>query len=212
MIKGAINMLVENYCSPKLWENTFQKKFSNFCKKSSIMLSMVIEIKDGRKGVTVTHVNTDSDYFFPFNYKENVKDFIAEIKNVLVEKHYPRIVEQVFEQHENTKEELVEELEKDPTKINQLSKYSLRLAGVRLFRIDKVLQHKDIAFLYLENSTFKDDKIGLYYKYLYDRRKSLVIYMRKYRKGEFESLEKAGEEFFKNSSLISILNKKDEEE
>jgi hypothetical protein len=176
------------------------------------MLSMTIEIKDGRKGVTVTHVNTNNDYFFPFNYKQNVKDFIAEIKNILVEKHYPRIIEQIFEQHENTKEELIEELEKDPTKINQLSKYSMKLAGERLFRIDKVLQWKNIAFLYLENSTFKDDKVGIYYKYKYN--KSLVIYMRKYRKGEFDSLEKAGEEFFKDSSLISILDgsKKTEEE
>ena len=197
-------MLVENYCSPKMWESTFQKKFSNFCKKSSIMLSMVIEIKNGQKGVTVTHVNTDSDYFFPFNYKKNVKDLIAEIKNVLVEKHYPRIVEQIFEQHENTKEELVSELEKDPTKIDSLSKFSMRLSGERLFRIDKVLQWKNIAFLYLENSTFKDDKIGVYYKYKFN--KSLVVYMRKYRKGEFDSLEKAGEEFFNSSSLISILN------
>lgn len=205
-------MLVENYCSPKMWESTFQKKFSNFCKKSSIMLSMVIEIKDGCKGVTVTHVNTNCDYFFPFDYKKNVKDFIAEIKNLLVEKHYPRIVEQIFEQHENTKEELVEQLEKDPTKIDELSKYSLRLSGERLFRIDKVLQWKNIAFLYLEKSTLEGDQIGVYYKYKYN--KSLVIYMRKYRKGEFDSLEKAGEEFFKDSSLISILDssKKSEEE
>lgn len=203
-------MLVENYCSPKLWESTFQKKFSNFCKKSSIMLSMTIEIRDGRKGVTVTHANTNSDYFFPFDYKKNVKDFIAEIKEVLVQKHYPRIIEQVYEQHENTREELVSELEKDPTKVDSLSKYSMKLTGQRLFRIDKVLQWKNIAFLYLEESTFKDDKVGVYYKYLYN--KSLIVYMRKYRKGDFDSLEKAGEEFFKNSSLISILDKPTEGE
>ncbi len=193
-----------------MWEATFQKKFSNFCKKSSIMLSMTIEICNGRKGVTVTHANTNSDYFFPFDYKKNVKDFIAEIKEVLVQKHYPRIVEQIYEQHENTREELVSELEKDPTKVDSLSKYSMRLTGSRLFRIDKVLQWKNIAFLYLEESTFKDDKVGVYYKYLYN--KSLIVYMRKYRKGDFESLEQAGEEFFKNSSLISILNKPTEGE
>ncbi|MCF0125604.1 MAG: hypothetical protein HUJ68_07600 [Clostridia bacterium] len=203
-------MLVENYCSPKMWESTFQKKFSNFCKKSSIMLSMIIEIRDGRKGVTVVHANTNNDYFFPFDYKKNVKDFIAEIKEFLVERHYPRIIQQVYEKHENTKEELVAELEKDPSKVDALSKYSMRLTGERLFRIDKVLQWKNIALLYLEDSTFPDDKKGVYFKYKFNT--SLVVYMRKYRKGEFDTLEKAGDEFFSNSSLISVLDKKEGEE
>src|SRR5574344_1243292 len=76
--------------STSMWENTFQSKFASFCKKSPVLLQMLIKIENGEKGVVVTHTNTGSKYFFQFDYDMNVKDFIAEIKKFLVERHYPR--------------------------------------------------------------------------------------------------------------------------
>ena len=68
-------MLTDDMITTDMWEKSFQKKFSNFCSKSPVLLKMSIRIQDGSKGVLLNHVNSDRTYFFPFNYDQNVKDF-----------------------------------------------------------------------------------------------------------------------------------------
>lgn len=203
--------MLEQIITTKVWEETFQKKFSNFCKKSPVLLKMQVKIQDGNKGVLITHVNTETKYFFPFDYDANIKDFIAEIKRLLVAKHYPRIIEEILERHEKTNAELAAELE-DGKKVEELEKFCMRKTGERMYRIDKVLPWKETAFLVLENSDIPGDVLGTQYHYKFD--KSLVLYLRDYRTGKFKSIEDASDEFFNNAFLVSILGekKKDKQE
>jgi hypothetical protein len=189
--------------SEKTWENQFSQKFSNFGKKSPVLLSMNIKTQGGEKGVLVTHINSGSKYFWPFNYDINVKDFIAEVKQTLVNKHYPRLIEEIFERHELTMEELAIKVE-NGSNLNNLNKYELRIVGTRQFRIDKILSWKNIAILTLENSSFEDDAIGVSYRYKFNG--SIIIFLKNYRAGKFKSLEEASEYFFENSQIIDTIN------
>jgi len=200
-------MLVASINS-KIWEEKFQSKFVNFCKKSPVLLSMIIKIQDGERGILLTHINSNSKYFFTFDYNLDPMDFIANIKKLLVEKHYPRIMEEVLEKYELSTDELARKVE-NGNSIDNLSKYEMRVVGTRMYRIDKILAWKQIAILSLESSTFDDDEIGSSYRYKFNGG-SLVIFLKNYRSGKFKSLEEASEYFLANSLLIDQLIKKEE--
>jgi hypothetical protein len=188
--------------SEKVWEDQFSQKFSNFGKKSPVLLSMNIKTQNGERGVLITHINSNQRYFFPFKYEINVKDFIAEIKQILVNKHYPRLIEEIFERHELTTEELAIKVE-EGADLNNLNKYELRTVGTRQFRVDKILSWKNIVILTLEKSSFEDDRIGANYRYKFNG--SIIIFLKNYRSGKFKSLEEASVYFFENSNIIDCL-------
>lgn len=208
-MQGETKMLINDILTTEKWEKSFQKKFSNFCTKSPVLLKMSIRIQDGQKGVLVSHVNSDKVYFFPFDYDQNVKDFIANIKRVLVNNHYPRLIQVLYENHKKTNEELAQELERGE-KVDSLTQYCMRKVGERLYRIDKVLPWKNIAILILEKTDIPQDKIGTTLKYSYQ--KSLVLFLKNYRTGVFKSIDEASEDFFNNSLLVSEISKKEDQE
>jgi hypothetical protein len=192
----------------KIWEDQFSQKFINFAKKSPVLISMNIKIQDGEKGVVITHVNSNNKYFFPFNYDINPKDFIAEIKILLVKNHYPRLIEEILEKHELTSEELAIKVESGQS-LDNLNKYEMRIIGTRQFRVDKILSWKNIAIVTLENSSFDDDEIGANFRYKFNG--SIVIFLKNYRSGKFKTLEEASEYFFSNSLLIDKIIKVDQD-
>jgi len=164
---------------------------------------MAIKIQDSEEGVLVTHVNSNSKYFFAFDYNMDLKDFIADIKRCLIERHYPRIVEEILTKHELTTEELAKKVEEGHS-IDALSKFEMRIVGQRVYRIDKILAWKQIAILALETSTFTEDDIGANYRYKFNGG-SLVLFLKNYRSGKFKTLEEASEVFFSNAMLIDEL-------
>jgi len=202
-------MLAQSAINCKFWKDKFSSKFINFCKKSPVLLSMVIKIQDGEEGVLITHMNSNSKYFFPFNFDQNPKDFIADIKRLLVEKHYPRIMEEILEKHQLTADELAQKVE-EGIPVDNLAKHEMRVIGTRMYRIDKILAWKQIAILVLEKSSFKDDEIDANYRYKFNGG-SLVIFLKNYRSGKYKSLEEASEYFLANSLLIDQLVKKEED-
>lgn len=199
-------MLIQSV-TPKMWETVFISKFANFCKKSPVLLSMSIRIQNGEKGVIVTHVNSDTKYFFPFDYDIEPKDFIFKIKSFLIKKHYPRLVDEIYECVEKTPAELAEEVENSKNTDN-LKTHALKLIGTKQYRIDKTLLHSNVAILVLEDSTIPGDKIGSSYSYQYN--KSLMMFMKNYRKGKFKSIEEASNDFFNNANLIYEITEKGE--
>lgn len=202
-------MLADDMITTEMWEKSFQKKFSNFCSKSPVLLKMSIRIQDGSKGVLLTHVNSDATYFFPFNYDYGVKDFIADIKKLLIAQHYPRLIQTLYEKHKKTNEELAEELE-NGEKVDALSQFCVKKTGERLYRIDKVLPWKNIAIIVLEKSDIPEDEIGAAFKYSYQ--KSLVLFLKNYRTGAFKNIDEASDDFFNNSLLVSEIKLKGQEE
>jgi hypothetical protein len=194
--------------SSKRWKDEFSQKFVSFIKKSPVILSILIKIEKGEEGCLITHVNSGKKYFFPFDYNMKVSDFIHTIKLMLVENHYPRVIEEILDKHEFTSEELAKQLEENKT-LDELSKYEMRVVGTRQFRIDKVLMWKSLFLLVLEKSSFEDDEIGKVYRYKINI--SPVIFLRNYRSGKFKSLEEASAYFFNNSILIDTLTKNETE-
>jgi hypothetical protein len=92
------------------FKEKFIRKFSNFCKKAPIMMIYEIILRNDSVGVLVTHVNSNTQYFFPFDYSLDVGDFIAQIKQTLCAKHYPRIVETIYSDEAPDTSKIVEKV------------------------------------------------------------------------------------------------------
>ena len=190
----------------KDWEKDVVKKLTSYSKKAPVLVSMETGMNDGVAGIYVTHVNSDTKYFFAWDYKQEPKSFVHQVKEVLFSKHYPRLVETVYEKKELTLRDVAIALEKrrDPKKLE------LKKIGTRMYVLDKVILWKNVVMLRLETSTIKSDEVGAVYRYKYGG--SLVYYLRKYRTGKFRTLEEASDAFFTNALYIDKLGEKEEGE
>jgi hypothetical protein len=195
-------LLEEDLKKNNIWEKEVLKKLLNFSKKAPTLISVSVGMNEGTAGIFVTHVNSERKYFFGFNYNVEPKDFIHEIKNVLMENHYPRLVEIVYDRKELSTRDIVLKLEKGK-KLENIQKCELKPIGKRLYIIEKCLLWKDLFILKLMESSFPSDIIGQQSRWKYN--KSSVIYLKHYRSNSFKSLEEASDEFFKNSLIIDVL-------
>jgi hypothetical protein len=188
----------------KDWEKDVIQKLTSYSKKAPVLVSIETGMNEGLPGVFVTHVNSDTKYFFQWDYDVEPKEFVHQIKEVLFSKHYPRLVEVVYQKKDLSPRDVAIALEKgkDPKKLE------LRKIGTRMYVIDKVILWKNMVLLKLESSTLKSDEIGAVYRYRYSG--SLVVYLRKYRMGKFKSLEEASKAFFNGSILIDRLGENGE--
>jgi hypothetical protein len=196
-------MIAENINGDK-WKQTTVKKLLSFCEKCPCVLSIKTAVHQGEDGVFVIHKNTGMQYFFPWDYSVEPKDFIHEIKTFLAKKHYPILVETITEEHKLTKEELALMVEEGKS-IQELPQYEKRIKEKKLWRIDKVILWKDIVILVQIDN--KGNTISNQYRYKYN--KNLVIFLKKYRSGEYADLEEAGNEFFNNSILVNEITPKE---
>lgn len=186
------------------WKQTAVKKLISFCEKCPCLLSIKTAVHKGDDGVFVIHKNTEMQYFFPWDYNLDPKDFIHNIKVFLEKKHYPILIETITEEHKLSKEELALMVEEGRS-INDLPQYEERVKEKILWRIDKVILWKDIVILVKIDN--KNNEISNQYRYKYN--KSLVIFLKKYRSGDFKTLEEAGDDFFKNAILVNEITPKE---
>lgn len=186
------------------WKQTAVKKLISFCEKCPCLLSIKTAVHKGDDGVFVIHKNTGMQYFFPWDYNLDPKDFIHNIKVFLEKKHYPILIETITEEHKLSKEELALMVEEGRS-INDLPQYEERVKEKVLWRIDKVILWKDIVILVKIDN--KNNEISNQYRYKYN--KSLVIFLKKYRSGDFKTLEEAGNDFFKNAILVNEITPKE---
>lgn len=186
------------------WKQTAVKKLISFCEKCPCLLSIKTAVHKGDDGVFVIHKNTGMQYFFPWDYNLDPKDFIHNIKVFLEKKHYPILIETITEEHKLSKEELALMVEEGRS-INDLPQYEERVKEKILWRIDKVILWKDIVILVKIDN--KNNEISNQYRYKYN--KSLVIFLKKYRSGDFKTLEEAGNDFFKNAILVNEITPKE---
>jgi hypothetical protein len=196
-------MIAENINGDK-WKQTTVKKLLSFCEKCPCVLSIKTAVHQGDDGVFVIHKNTGMQYFFPWDFNVEPKDFIHNIKSFLEKKHYPILIETITEEHKLTKEELALMVEEGKS-IQELPQYEKRIKEKKLWRIDKVILWKDIVILVQIDN--KGNTISNQYRYKYN--KNLVIFLKKYRSGEYADLEEAGNEFFNNSILVNEITPKE---
>jgi hypothetical protein len=174
------------------YKSEFIKKLSNFCEKSPVLLSFVT----ADDGVTIIHANTGKRYAFEWDFTKPVKAFIHDIKKVLVENHYPRMIENIITDVPLTPEEQAQLLEEGvepsslPTTRQEITQ--------RIWRIDRVIVWRDI-FILVDEATQKQSR--------WKMNKSCVYYLKNYRSGKF-TLESSWDYFVKNSTFLNDIEPK----
>lgn len=200
-------MITENINGNK-WKQNVMKKLISFCEKCPCVLGTRTASKDGQDGVFVIHKNTGTEYFFPWEYDKDPKEFIFNIKETIKPKHYPLLIETIYEDHQLTPQELAEMVEEGKS-IDELPKYEKRAVAKKLWRMDKVILWKDIVIMERVPMSPEEKVPDIKYRFKYN--KNLVVFLKKYRSGEFDSIEAAGDEFFgnDNSMLINEITTKE---
>lgn len=183
--------MLQNKIDSERYKAEFVKKFSNFCEKSPVLLSFVMS----DVGATVIHANTGKRYEFPWDYSVPVKHFIHSIKEVLVQNHYPRMIETLTEAIPLTADEQAEYFAQG-AEIPSVKTVTRQ----RVWRIDRVIVFKDVFILV-------DEGTGIQYRYKLN--KSCVFFLKNYRSGKY-TLESSWEYFAKNSSLLNRIDSPDQ--
>jgi len=179
--------------SAEKYKGTLIKKLSNFCDKAPILLKFITS----DRGVTIIHVNSDIRYQFDWDFDLPIKTFIFNIKSVLLEKHYPRMVQVVTTSVALTAEEQARLFEdSDSTDVPTTKIVEERI----LWTITRVLVYKDIFLI---------QRDGERDQYRFKMNRSCIHFLQGYRNNEY-TLESAAEFFFKNSQLIDILAPSDD--
>jgi hypothetical protein len=172
------------------------RKLLNFSDKCPVAIGIITESINGESGVSITHKNSGKKYFFPWgDYSLDPKDFVHQIKAQLVENHYPRIVETLYEDAEVTSAELAKMLEAG-TPLDKLPKTIKKVTGTVMWRIDKVIMWRDI-FILVNESTGK--------QFRYKLNTNSVLFLKDYRSGAWVTLEEAGKYFFENAILLNEI-------
>ena len=175
------------------YKDTFVSKFENFAEKAPIVISFATD----DLGVSVVHENSGKKYFYPWDYIVPVKSFIHEIKRDLSENHYPRISRMESITRKLTAEEQADMISSGKCSIDTVPD-EITEDVKKVYRIDKILIMKD-EFILVDEKTSE--------QYCYKMNTSAFSYLRSYRSGEFNSLEEAGDVFFKKSVLVNKLSK-----
>lgn len=196
-------MIAENFNGDK-WKQTTMKKLLSFCEKCPCVLATRTASHNGQDGVFVIHKNTGTEYFFTWDYTKDPQVFIHDIKEYIKPRHYPLLIETDYEEHQLTPQEIATMVESGKS-LSELPKYERRVKGQKLWRIDKVILWKDIVIM--ERVPMKEGETVPTSQFRFKYNKNLVVFLKKYRSGEFENLQVAGDEFFNenNSMLINEI-------
>ena len=182
--------MIYNRIDSDSYKEEFKKKFRNFGEKAPIMLSYAID----DFGVTVIHENSETSYFYEWDFSINVKSMIHKIKQDISFNHYPRIARKVEIIKPLTPEKQAE-LIANGIDINEVPTTETVIED-EIYRIDKILAMKD-EFVIINEKTEE--------QFNYKMHSSSIFFLKKYREGKYKDLYEAGEAFFKKSTLVKKL-------
>lgn len=175
------------------YKDLFVNKFENFAEKAPIVISFATD----DLGVSVIHENSGKKYFYPWDYVVPVKSFIHDIKRDLVENHYPRVSRVEDVTRVLTAAEQADLIASGKYTVNDVPS-TITEKVKKIYRIDKILIMKD-EFILVDEDTNE--------QYCYKMGSSAFSYLRSYRSGEFNSIDEAGEAFFKKATLVNKFSK-----
>ena len=188
--------MIENFVQEKKWKEEFTKKLSNMLKKCPASFRMRIDSEKGDSVCYITHIGTNKKYRYTLDYNENVKDFIAKIKQD-ISIHFPILQQDIYKMVELTPIEIAKKCEmSNSVEVDMMEN---RLIATKFWRIDKVILWKNTFILVNQNDKSE--------KQLYKFNGSSVSFLRNYRMGKFNSLKEAGDTFFSKAELIKVLEK-----
>lgn len=186
--------MIYQYLNSKDYISNFVDKFHNFAQKSPILLSFVTS----DKGVTIVHENSNTKYFYEWDFSVPVKGFIHMIKQNLREYHYPRISREESIEVPLTDDDKANLLA-EGTNINDLPK-SKTILQKQIYCIDKIIALKDV-FIIINEATKES--------YRYKMNYSGIYFLKNYRSGKYKDLDEAGDFFFKKSTLLDKLTQEE---
>lgn len=169
-------------------------KFVSFSEKSPLLLDLKTDSEGGVEGLKVTIRSQDKSFFYPWDFQVEPKSFIHRIKLDLMA-WYPLLEEVVYDEHETTADEIRDFLERG-YQVTEIPRTQRVQAGVKTWRIDKVVVWRDIAIL-------EDVSSGEQFRFKMNT--NLVLFLKKYRSGGFTGPKDAGEAFFSKSSLLNKI-------
>ena len=169
-------------------------KFINFSEKSPILLDVKLVSESKKEGMQISIKGTDTTLFYPWDYNKDPKLFIHDIKLDL-EKYYPEIIEIIYDSHPISSEEVMNFMERG-YKINEIPKVIKSVSGKKSWVIDKIIVWRDIVILV--NKETRE-------QFRYKLNTNLVLFLKKYRSGEFINNEEAGKYFFERASLLNKI-------
>lgn len=141
MLIDDINFNVEEF------KKVFRKKFDNFCKKAPILMSYIIT---DDKVTLFKHDDTEESkklFIYSFDYQKNVKENIKDIKDTLLGKHYPILVETIVEQEDYTAEELNQLVSEGKISLDDVDVAHKENKKTSRWRIERVIILRDEIFL-----------------------------------------------------------------
>lgn len=169
----------------------FKGRFTNFAQKAPILLSFIAS----DKSVEVIHENSGTIYTFEWDFTLPVKSFIHEIKQTLLDNHYPRLNKVEYIDVPYTSEEIANMAAEGADLLT--IPVSRVVKKEEMFVIDKVIALKDIFIIKSE----KDHKA-----YRYKMNYSCMFFLRNYRDKQY-TLESASDFFFSKSTLLNEMTR-----
>ena len=141
MLPDEINFSIEDF------KKVFEKKFSNFCKKAPILMSYML--MDDR--VSIYQYDDDSQskrlFDFPFDFEVTIKENIRHIKEILLEKYYPIMTQEIITTEKYSPEELNQLISKGKVSLDEAT--DIRKTNIKIisWRIEKVIVLRDELFI-----------------------------------------------------------------
>lgn len=194
MILNDLNVDVDEF------QREFEKKFTNFCKKSPIFLSYILT-----ENYVDVYVHPDPNspehkklaVKHEFDYSLSVKENIFEVRKKLVRDYYPLILTFDEIEEKNSPEELNAMVERGEITVDDIVPGAFRKTIEVWWRIERVLIMKDELFI-------RDMRTG--YVYQYRIKMPVSIFLRRI----YEKSYKERGELFASKSVF--IRKIDEDE
>lgn len=121
----------------------FNKKFSNFCNKSPVLISFKATIDN----VVINEMGSGKSKNFKFDHSLSIKQNIKIIKDWLVENTYPIMIQEIKEYNDYTQEEFDKLVSDLNITLEQASLMKKEKVSLIPHRIERVLIKKDEVFV-----------------------------------------------------------------
>lgn len=172
------------------YQEEVRAKLKRMLQKAPIEVSLSVTAA----GIVLEHSKSHKVFQYPWDYKVPACDFIAQVKKDLIQM-YPVLLEIIQTYHKTSPDEAAK-LISEGSDLSQIPEEIADPVIERYWRLDKVILWNNSAILV----QLPEDGTGTYRRY--KMRSPLILYLKKYREGNWTSLQDASREFFSKAELM----------
>lgn len=138
-------MLISEIAEQKNWLKTFNKKFANFCKNAPIVLAF--DSSFGREIKVTGYVPEKREASFPYNFDEDVSDYIAMIREWMLPRWYPTVIRVEKETRKLDSSEIAQIMMHENITFEEALEREVVDEWRSLYRIEKVFNDQNAVVL-----------------------------------------------------------------